>query len=855
MTERANNAKTASGSWRLFGRGRPNVDIAVLSVFVLVASVIAVFQLPGAHTPIEDSGWPALLVVGIAFAVAELTVFHFQFRREAIGFSVSEVPAAIALVFLSPIAAVAVRVVASSAALLSMRRPPLHKFLFNVSLFAMEMTAAVWLFDILIEGGGAPSSRLVPAAFATLVVTGCLGSILLTFVISRYEGDFLARTITVVKLEWWLFAVNAAIACMMLALVLLSPWLAFVGLMPISAAWYVLKAFGAINQRLRDLHDVHGFTGRVGHSLDPADIAEAGVTEAARLLRADSTVLVLFADDNVVLTRSVGRQVLRLPRSTNDPRWAILLASEGAQMVTGAALRDLQIGNQSVQQMIFATIRDETGPIGMLAVTGRSGAVNRFDANDVSRVQDLAEQLSSSLRRGMLHQRIETEARHDGLTGLPNRTAFERHVIEVIDRHDGNGVLSMLLLDLDRFKEVNDTLGHHAGDELLVVFARRMSARLRATDKMARLAGDEFAIIAYRETDEQMQELARSCLEEAGRPVTLDGLEIVVTASVGIARLEEGDGDAAGPMRRADIAMYNAKTERLGVETYRPELDRRTPARLSMLGDLRSAIEGGRLHTHYQPKLDLTNGTVIGAEALVRWTHEVRGNVPPTDFVRVAEDTGLVKQLTDLMLASGIGALKDIHDRGFMLGLSVNLSTHDLLDSRLPDRIAGYLSMHDVDPRLLTAEITESSLLSDAPRSRATINELSEIGVRLSIDDFGTGYSSLSYLRRLPVSELKIDKSFVANVLLDDQDEVIVRSTIDLGHNLGLEVVAEGVESAEVLDRLRAFGCDVAQGHSISRPLDKKHFIAWLNTTVHPSRTEDPLDATVWGPPHAPTGT
>jgi EAL domain-containing protein (putative c-di-GMP-specific phosphodiesterase class I) len=342
-----------------------------------------------------------------------------------------------------------------------------------------------------------------------------------------------------------------------------------------------------------------------------------------------------------------------------------------------------------------------------------------------------------------------------------------------------------------------------------------------------------------------MLELAWACVREVGRPVTLDGLEIVVTASAGLAVIDE-DVEEGAPLRYADIAMFNAKTQRLGVEVYRDEIDRRTPARLSMLGDLRTAIEDEQLHMHLQPKLDLSTGTVVGAEALVRWTHPARGLVPPTQFVRIAEDTGLIKQLTDLMLHRGISTLRDIHDRGYLLGLSVNLSTHDLLDRRLAERVQQHLTINDVDPSMLTLEITESSLLIDAPRARATINELHEVGVSLSIDDFGTGYSSLSYLRRLPVGELKIDQSFVANVLLDEQDEVIVRSTIDLGHNLGLVVVAEGVENNEVLERLRELGCDVAQGYCISRPLAPGHFLSWLATTGHPSRRVDPLDFSRW---------
>ncbi|HSL73733.1 MAG TPA: bifunctional diguanylate cyclase/phosphodiesterase, partial [Ilumatobacteraceae bacterium] len=455
------------------------------------------------------------------------------------------------------------------------------------------------------------------------------------------------------------------------------------------------------------------------------------------------------------------------------------------------------------------------------------------------------EQLAASLRRGLLHQRIEREAREDALTGLPNRASFERSVVEAALRRTGDNHLFVIMLDLDRFKEVNDTLGHHAGDELLRVVGQRLTALLEPGDVLARLASDEFAIVGERCEREEMLELAWACVGDIGRPVTLDGLEIVVTASAGLAIVDEEVEDGA-PLRFADIAMFNAKTQRLGVEVYRDEIDRRTPARLSMLGDLSAAIEHGDLKVHLQPKLDLSSGTVVGAEALVRWTHAVRGPVPPAQFVRIAEDTGLIKQLTDFMLHSGIGRLREIHDRGYHLGLSVNLSTHDLLDTKLSARVQEHLTANGVDPAMLTLEITESSLLIDAPRARATINELHEVGVRLSIDDFGTGYSSLSYLRRLPVSELKIDQSFVANLLLDEQDEVIVRSTIDLGHNLGLVVVAEGVENNEVLERLQTFGCDVAQGYCISRPLTPPHFMSWLATTSLPSLKVDPLDFSRW---------
>ena len=649
---------------------------------------------------------------------------------------------------------------------------------------------------------GDGDTQLVIAAILATGIAGIVSSILVSVAISRFEGDLWGRILTELRLAWWLFLVNATLAGMVLGLALISPWLVLLAVVPVGLLWYVIKAYGLIDQRLRDLDAVHGFTGRVGQSLDPDAIGRAAVAEAARVLRSDGVALVFFDHGDAVTQQIHGKVGIELPNRPDDPVWADLLRSEVPIRLVGVELDVLQPLNGDLKEVMIAPVRDQSGASGVMVVAGRSEGVRRFDDGELTLLQNLTEQLTTSLRKGMLHQRIEREARLDGLTGLPNRVSFERSLADIAATRKVDGLLFVVMLDLDRFKEVNDTLGHHAGDQLLIEAAERMRVLLAPGDVLARLAGDEFAIVGQRRNREEMLELAWACVRDVGRPITLDGLEIVVTASAGLAIVDE-DVDEGAPLRYADIAMFNAKTQRLGVEVYRDEIDRRTPARLSMLGDLRSAIEDEQLHMHLQPKLDLNTGTVVGAEALVRWTHPVRGVVPPAQFVRVAEDTGLIKQLTDLMLQRGISTLRDVHDRGYHLGLSVNLSTHDLLDRRLADRVQQHLTLNDVDPSMLTLEITESSLLIDAPRARATINELHEVGVSLSIDDFGTGYSSLSYLRRLPVGELKIDQSFVANVLLDEQDEVIVRSTIDLGHNLGLVVVAEGVENNEVLERLR----------------------------------------------------
>mgnify|MGYP001819577268 CR=1 FL=1 len=823
----------------------PELDTVLVALVLLLGSWAIVFSLPEPSEALRPTSAWILVGLLLAFAAAEYSVFRFTFRRESLAFSVSEIPLAFCLVYVAPGPAMAVRTVSAMAVILAVRRPPPYKVLFNSALFMFEVAVAFLLFRAIVDGPESSNTKLVVAAIVATGIGGMISSVGVAIAISRFEGGFWRRVSSDMRLAWWLFVVNATLAGMVLGLDLISPWLVLVAAIPVGLLWFVIKAYGVLEQRLLDLDDVHGFTGRVGQSLVPDQIVGAAVARAADVLRTDSAAVVLFDEQDGSMSREHNSVGVELPRAPGGTHWREYEASDGAQLVKGSQLDRLRSPDSIISELIVAPITDESGTIGLLLVGGRSGAGSRFTSHDVVRVQNLAEQLAASLRRGLLHQRIEREAREDALTGLPNRVSFERSVLEAASTRTGEGQLFVIMLDLDRFKEVNDTLGHHAGDELLRVVGQRLSALLQPDDVLARLASDEFAIAGVRAEREEMLELAWACVTDVGRPVTLDGLEIVVTASAGLAIVDE-DAEEGAALRFADIAMFNAKSQRLGVEVYRDEIDRRTPARLAMLGDLSAAIENQDLHVHLQPKLDLASGTIVGAEALVRWNHPVRGMVPPAQFVRIAEDTGLIKQLTDLMLRRATAHLRDIHDRGYHLGLAVNLSTHDLLDTKLASRVDSHLAAAGVGANMLTLEITESSLLIDAPRARTTINELHEVGVRLSIDDFGTGYSSLSYLRRLPVSELKIDQSFVANLLLDEQDEVIVRSTIDLGHNLGLVVVAEGVENNEVLERLEAFGCDIAQGYCISRPLAPQQLLSWLATTSLPSLKTDPLDFSRW---------
>ena len=824
-----------------------------LATVMAGAAAIAFATLPSSAS-IKDSGWWLVALIAAGYALAERTVFHFEFRREAISFSISEVPTVFALVYLAPGPAVAARLIGSLVIIAFQWRSKFYKLLFNASLFTLELGIAYQVTQRIHALNPQSDTVLLFAVAVASTVAFLAGSVLVSAAISLIEGGFRERLLGELRVSGWVLPVNAMVAAAMVAPTLMSPWLAVLSTVPLIALWAVMRGYGSLEQRFRDLDALHGFVRKVAPSLDLTEVASTAATESAAGLRARRVSIVVFDETNGNRRHDVGDRLPQLPTGALDQRWAGVFAHPEARLLEPSASATLGLDLLAeVGQVIVAPITDAGSVLGLLALAERDGAEDRFSDSDIARLATMVDQLAPTLRKAMLHERIEFEARHDSLTALPNRASFERLVDAAIaeleagapDVDDDGELGIVIMMDLDRFKEVNDTLGHHAGDGLLIDFARRIRGALGPDDTLARLAGDEFAVLCRRTVD-GMHQLAGTLVNEARRPFSIDGLEIVVTMSVGVAPMVGAVKDASTMLRRADIAMYTAKNQHTGYELYRDEIDRRTPARLSMLGDLRNALEHHDLQVHLQPKLDLATGVVVGVEALARWSHPTRGYVSPEDFVHVAEETGLIKQLTDVVLESSIEQLGRLRDHGHHLGLAVNLSTHDLLDELLADRVLRRLDQYNVDPALLTLEITESSLLIDAPRARRTIDRLNEKGIRLSVDDFGTGYSSLSYLRKLPVSELKIDRSFVTNLLIDDQDEVIVKSIIDLGHNLGMQVVAEGVETDEVMNRLRGFGCDVAQGFGICRPIPYDQFLTWLSATQHPSRRKDPMHAIEW---------
>ncbi len=445
-------------------------------------------------------------------------------------------------------------------------------------------------------------------------------------------------------------------------------------------------------------------------------------------------------------------------------------------------------------------------------------------------VEDISGRKRTELELKRQAELNQHQALHDQLTGLPNRTLFSERIGQAILRARRQGTkLAVALVDLDRFKDINDSLGHGVGDQLLVKVGERMGKALRASDTVARLGGDEFGLVLpeLATTDALIPVLdrMRAALE---RPIQLEELPIGIEVSIGIALYPDHGAEAQVLIQRADVAMYEAKRNGFTHAFYDDSSHAYDVANLTLVAELRRALARRELTLRYQPKATLANGEVTSVEALVRWQHPQRRLVPPDAFIPLAQETSLIGPLTLYVIEEALRQVRAWRDEGIELRVAVNLSTRNLLDRALPRQIAALLERWQVSAEMLELEVTESSMLANPTRARAVLDELSALGIRLSIDDFGTGYSSLAYLRELPIDEIKIDRSFVMGMVEHPGDAVIVRSTVDLGRNLGLEVVAEGVETAEHWDRLRELGCDTAQGYYLSRPMSGSELRAWL---------------------------
>ncbi len=564
------------------------------------------------------------------------------------------------------------------------------------------------------------------------------------------------------------------------------------------------------------------FTEALNTTVDAVELDLEGA-RAPMLRQALPALETLLGDTDALVTL----QAVRLDNQTAEiraaetasKRWMLVL---GLAAVSVGCLSALAITRSIVRPLVAALSFADGIAAGRL-----DGTLPAVPGDEIGHLIDGLERMRSGIVER--EERITQLAYRDALTDLPNRTLFSERLHQAVATASRAGhATSVLTMDLDRFKHVNDVLGHESGDELLRAVASRLTkTMLRESDTVARLGGDEFAILLPTQGSQDALLVAERILRTLETPITLEGQPIDVGASIGIASFPEHGKDASELMSRADAAMYLAKRTNSGAMIFceAPGDSRRDS--LSLLGELRQALEQNQLVLYFQPKVGLASGLTQHVEALVRWVHPERGMVPPDRFIPFAEQTGYIKAITRWVIENACMEIARWERSGLRVGVSINISAHDLTHQDLPGIFAAQLSRFAVAPEALCLEITESAIMDDPRSALAALERLHQMNLRLSIDDFGTGYSSLAYLKRLPVQELKIDKSFVLNMASDADDAAIVRSTIDLAHNMGLKVVAEGIETEQIWNLLRAWGCDYGQGYYVSRPLPAADLEAW----------------------------
>lgn len=499
-------------------------------------------------------------------------------------------------------------------------------------------------------------------------------------------------------------------------------------------------------------------------------------------------------------------------------------------VLTSIALLFIIIGYILLSRSILFPVARIASALKREAFLGSDPNLPEVTTNEAQQLVDAFSEMRNQVQTRQ--NALEHQALHDDLTGLPNRTLLNDRLQQAIssaerDEHS----CALFIMDLDRFKEINDTLGHQVGDQVLIQVGERLRNVLRTNDTVARLGGDEFAVLLPTSDERHAATVAEKILRILDQPVITGEHPLFVGISIGIAIYPLHGNDVQILMQYADIAMYNAKRNNGGFALYDSSKDVHSVDRLSLVNELRTAINANQLELYYQPKFDIQNNNiVIGAEALLRWNHEELGPIKPEMIIELAEQTGLIRPLTSWVLDTAIQQYSACQPYNGDISLSVNLSTHNLQDNDLLDEVSTCLNRYNIKSSSLELEITESAMMADPVHAKSLLTKLHDLGIRVSIDDYGTGFSSLSYLKQLPVAELKIDKSFVIDMINDENDAVIVRSTIDLAHNLGLMVVAEGVENKDVLDILTSLGCDIAQGYYFARPMSYTDFNTWLKT-------------------------
>jgi diguanylate cyclase (GGDEF)-like protein len=600
------------------------------------------------------------------------------------------------------------------------------------------------------------------------------------------------------------------------------------------------RAYAQFLRQHRTLSEIYDLTRAIADTPHNGTLTDVLLGRVRELLQAEYATLwmpVLGRYPEVLLSARVDDRGLLDVAGTPDTLRRRVMET-GETVAVGAKFGDEQLREQllesAAKDAIAVPLKAGSAVIGCLEVSGRLGDLTHFGPGDVRLLEAVAAHAAVAVENSRLVDRLRHDAAHDGLTGLPNRRRVTAALEESVTVRAPGEVVALLLFDVDALRQVNESLGHAAGDQVLVEVARRLRASAPSAALVGRIGGDEFAVTLRAESADTAMDLAAELREQIRDQMVFGTLTLDVDTAVGVVVHPDHGSDPAILLQRADLATTAAKTMPGSVQLFNPGLESRSVRRLGLAGDLRRALDNDELEVYFQPKVTLGDRRLIGVECLARWEHPAHGAVAPEDFVAVAEHTGQLSRLTEAVLKEGLRRCRDWEVGHDALSVAVNLSARTLNDPHFPNRVEELLDEFHVSPERLTFEIKEEGVLDGTDRPMPTLRRLRDLGVRLSVDDFGTGYSSLSYLRRLPVHEVKVDRSFVQGMATDPGDLAIVNAVVTLSQQFGLTVVAEGVESELTLELLQDIGCQIGQGFLFSRPLPYERLAAWYEAQTEP---------------------
>ena len=841
------------------GLAQPRRFTRTDSVWMLIVAVwLAAGALWWLVPPVNDLGlrhWSNpdsfILLAGL-FSLTEIFVVHVQFRRDSHTFSLVEVPMVVGLIFASPNIVVFALVVGGTFTLGLHRHQPVIKLCFNVGAYALTATLAAILFFATAPSHVDLDTRTMVAVSVAAMAEAVLAIVLVFVAISISEGSVrlseLARC-----LRFGLVTAGFSTGLGLTAALLLDTrpgavWLVFV---PAAGVHLASWAYTSERRRHEDLEFLYKST-RLLHQSPELDATVIDLLAQARdAFRCDVAEILLHPALNDPLERAVVAPGGRVQpfEVVDDPEastaWFDHIVAHGGPLLANPATAALPVRGyleaRGVREAIVAPLTRDGEIVGVITLADPQSEVTGFDNEDLRLVETLANHVSVALENGHLEQSVERlrllerrlhhQAHHDSLTGLANRIMFGERVAEALVEVDELAQVAVLFIDLDDFKTVNDTLGHSAGDDLLVEAAGRITACLREGDLAARLGGDEFAILLTGPNAATgAKATARRIVEELQQPVTLGLQQLPVHASVGVAVGSKGD-DGSELLRNADTAMYTAKARgKRRVEIYDAAMHDAMVNRYSATFEIQRAIDEDQFVVLFQPLVDLATRTVRGAEALVRWQHPTRGLLAPEEFIGIAEECDAILAIDQLVMGKACRWLnhRDLESPGEELIVTVNLAARELLHPNLPELISATLDEHHILPSRLGVEVTESLAMQDLQAASDMLTRLEAIGVSIALDDFGTGYSSLSQLRDLAVDTVKIAKPFIDGLSVSVEQASFVHAIVKLAQILGKHVVAEGIERPEQADMLTELGCDTGQGYYFARPLDERAFDTWL---------------------------